>query len=80
MKKTHKGHNRSVWWLSSSKMTIGVTVDEEEKIVEMATIVRKEEIIVDAAPIVRKFVGQPLRNLIGWMEKQGGFRKQRLSC
>lgn len=54
------------WWLSSQRMTVRVDVDAG------STIVR-------SAPIVRTFVGQPLRNLVGWMKRQGGFRQQVLS-
>lgn len=48
------------WWLSSSRMTVGVQVIDG--------------IITDGAPIIQRFVGQPLGNLIGWMKKQGNFR------
>lgn len=34
----------------------------------------RSTIIVDSAPIVRKFRGQPLANLIGWMQRQGKLR------
>ena len=53
------------WWLSSNRMTISVSVD-------------RNETIVDAAPIVRKFIGQPLQNLIRWMGHQGGLRIEKL--
>jgi len=29
--------------------------------------------VADTAPIARKFIGQPIVNLKGWMEKIGGF-------
>jgi len=47
------------YWLSSNKMTVIVDIDDDG-------------IIVYGSPIVRKFLGQPLLNLIGWMERQGG--------
>ena len=47
-------------WLSSLRMTVGISV--------------VDGIIVDAAPVVRKFVGQRLRNLVGWMQQHGGFK------
>lgn len=53
---------KSTHWLSSNYMTVGVAVDPDTGK------------IIDAAPIVRKFVGQPLRNLINWMSRQGGLR------
>jgi len=53
------------WWLSSLRMTVGVTTDDDN-------------VIVDAAPVVRKFVGQPLGNLIGWMSRQGGLQVEEL--
>lgn len=54
-------------WLSTERMTVAVTTDDQGRITE-------------AAPIVRKFVGQPLDNLIRWMEKQGGFRQKVLGA
>lgn len=47
-----------LWWVSSSKMTVGV-------------ITTDELIIKETAPIVQKFVGQYLGDLLRWMEKQG---------
>lgn len=47
-----------LWWVSSSKMTVGVTTTDEL-------------IIKETAPIVQKFVGQYLGDLLRWMEKQG---------
>lgn len=52
------------YWLSSSRMTVGVKVENG--------------IIVDAAPIVRKFVGQPVDNLKRWMNKQSGFKMEKI--
>lgn len=52
------------WWLSSEKMTIEVTTQQGK--------------IIEVAPIAKKFVGQPLPNLIAWMQKQKGFRIERL--
>ena len=50
-------------WLSSNRMTVRVEVDQNQT-------------IVWAAPIVSKFVGQSLRNLLVWMQRQGGLRHQ----
>lgn len=47
-----------LWWVSSSKMTVGV-------------ITTDELIIKETAPIAQKFVGQYLGDLLRWMEKQG---------
>lgn len=47
------------WVLSSKRMTVLVRV--------------RGQTIVDGPPIVRRFKGQPVRNLMGWMAKQGGF-------
>jgi hypothetical protein len=52
------------WWVSSKKITILVS--------------SRDGVIVGAAPIARKFIGQPLKNLRHWMEKQGGFQVERL--
>ena len=41
------------YWVSSNKMTVCVDVDGG--------------VIVKAAPIVRKFIGQPLANLVRWL-------------
>lgn len=56
------------YWLSTSRMTVAVTVDESSGLITVA------------APIVRKFVGQPLTNLIRWMRSQdeAGLRVVRL--
>ena len=50
--------------MSSEKMTIYVRVEYG--------------IIATAPPIARKFIGQPLGNLKRWMEKQGGYRENRI--
>jgi len=55
----------STWWLSCSKFTICVTVDDDH-------------IITEAAPIARKFVGQPAANLKRWMQKLGSYRACRI--
>ncbi len=47
------------WRLSIPQMTVMVKTGEDRRIVE-------------AAPIVRKFVGQPLDNLVQWMDRKGG--------
>jgi hypothetical protein len=52
-------------WLSSEKMTVMVRVDGQNR-------------ILDCAPIVQRFKGQLVGNLIGWMQKQGGFRREEL--
>lgn len=41
------------YWLSCSRFTVQVNVDERN-------------IIIWTAPITRKFVGQPLTNLLRW--------------
>jgi len=46
------------YWVSAPKMTVTVTVDENN-------------IIKGTAPITQKFVGQKLDNLLDWMKKQG---------
>lgn len=49
-----------VWYyMSSRKMTIAILCENGR--------------IVYSPPIVRRFIGQELVNLVGWMEKQGGF-------
>ena len=48
------------YWLSSSKMTVGVGTDKG--------------FLVYGPPIVRKFMGQPIVNLVNWLKKQGSFR------
>ena len=49
------------YWLSSNKMTVIVDIDDDG-------------IIVYGSPIVRKFRGQPLVNLVNWLDRQGGLR------
>lgn len=49
------------FWFSSTKMTISVTCDENNRVVK-------------AAAIVKRFVGQPIKNLADWMREQGGFK------
>ena len=61
---TNQGNVRSqtatlTWRLSIPQMTVMVKTGEDRRIVE-------------AAPIVRKFVGQPLDNLVQWMDRKGG--------
>ena len=46
-------------------MTVEVVVDFDGKICK-------------AAPIVRKFIGQPLDNLVRWMETQTNFRMEEI--
>lgn len=53
------------YWLSSNRMTVEVIVDFDGKICK-------------AAPIARKFTGQPLENLVRWMENQTGFRMEEI--
>ena len=53
------------WYLSSTRMTIAVLVEDG--------------IVLTAPPVAQKFIGQPLDNLVRWMEKQGGFRMKALS-
>lgn len=54
------------WWLSSLRMTIWAETNNKY------TITR-------TAPIGRKFIGQPLKNLAKWMNKQGGFKWKKLT-
>lgn len=49
------------WWFRCNKMTIYCESNDQD-------------IIVLAAPIVSKFIGQHIKNLVGWMKKLGGFR------
>ena len=49
------------YWVSCSKMTVMVEVDNKGR-------------VVDAAPVVRRFIGQPFRNLTLWFKKLGGLR------
>ena len=46
------------YWLSTPKMTVAVTVDENN-------------IVKGEAPVIRKFTGQSLDNLLNWLKKQG---------
>jgi len=54
------------YWMSTSKMTVSVDVDNRD-------------VIVAAAPIVYKFIGQPISNLRNWLSRQGGFKEAILS-
>jgi len=47
-----------VWWLSSLRMTVRVVTERK-----LGGI----NVIVEAAPIIRKFIGQPMTNLLIWM-------------
>ena len=46
-------------WVSCSKFTVRVEIDEDARIIR-------------AAPIVHRFQGQNLRNLLEWADKFGG--------
>ena len=66
MKPLQNGETKTIemtkrYWLSCNKFTVGVTVNDQN-------------IIIEAAPITRTFIGQPLSNLINWMEKLKGFK------
>lgn len=50
----------SHYWLSSEEMTV---------IVEINHI----GVIINTPPVVHRFIGQPLDNLVFWMQKQPGF-------
>ena len=50
--------------MSSKAMTIEVRVERRYN---------NQKIITDAPPIAAKFIGQPLGNLVSWMQKQGDF-------
>lgn len=52
------------WWITNSRMTVAVKV--------------QDGLVVEGPPIVRKFLGQPARNLGGWMRKASGFEVRRL--
>lgn len=52
------------WWFSSDRMTVAVEVIDGK--------------IARAAPIIYKFRGQPVENLVSWMQRQGGFRGRKL--
>ena len=54
------------YWLSSRKMTVGVTVN-------------RHTLISDAAPVARRFIGQPFANLKRWMSGHGGLRIEELT-
>lgn len=48
----------ATWWLSNKQLTIKVEIDDNSN-------------IKTAAPVVYKFIGQPLSNLIRWMNSMG---------
>lgn len=52
---------RTLWWISTQRMTVGVLVFDET--------------VMEAPPIVRKFIGQSINALRGWMRKQPGYRE-----
>src|ERR1017187_4499383 len=52
---------RSKYWLSTPRMTGMVITDKPGN-------------IQFTPPIWYRFKGQPLGNLVGWLEKQGGFQ------
>lgn len=52
------------FWLSCRKFTCRVYTDERGT-------------ITWAAPIARRFVGQPLENLLNWMQQFGGVLAER---
>ena len=47
-----------------------LSTDEMEVVVEVNPI----GVIIHAPEEIHRFIGQPLRNLVLWMEKQPGFR------
>jgi len=47
------------FWVSCSKMTVRLTVNEKR-------------IITETAPILHRFVGQPSKNLFDWLEEKFG--------
>lgn len=49
------------WWMSCTRMTVQVEIDNRQ-------------VIVQAAPVVRRFVGQHIERLADWMRTLGGFR------
>lgn len=58
-------NNEKWWYLSSNAMTVAVRTNAAD-------------IIQETPYIVRKFRFQPLGNLTGWMNKQGGFKMQEM--
>ena len=54
------------YWLSTKRMTIGVRISADG-------------IVQEGPPIVRKFIGQPLRNLTNWLQRQGDSRWAQLA-
>jgi len=50
------------WWMSCKSFTCFVETDEHDIVTR------------NSAPIVRVFVGQHIKNLVGWMKRIGGFR------
>ena len=51
-------------WLSSERLTVWVS--------------ESYGVIEEAAPVVKRFIGQPMVNLVRWMQKQGRFRRTEL--
>ena len=58
------------YWLSSRAMTIEITV--------APTGYNNQKVVTDAPPIAKKFIGQPMGNLVNWMQRQGGFKMREL--
>lgn len=50
-------------WMSNKSMTVRVTIDQNDY-------------IIDAAPVVRKFIGQRYRNLRSWLDKNGDYHEE----
>jgi len=53
------------WYLSAGGITVAVRVLENGRVVQ-------------GPPIVRKFMGQPVDNLLRWMQKHGDVTSERL--
>ena len=56
------------WWISTNRMTFGAAETPHQP-VAYGTVLHN-----GTAPIAQVFVGQPMKNLLQWAYKQGGFR------
>lgn len=53
-----------VYWFSTPRMTIACGVNQG--------------VVLWAAPVAHRFIGQPIGNLLGWLQRQGGLRQEAL--
>lgn len=70
MQTNFKRPEQRVFWLSTKKMTLQVVARERED---------GRLVLVEAAPICKKFIGQPMANLVRWMQCQGGFMMKEIT-